>query len=162
MFAGDFLGNFLNALLPNRAAPVLGRVMKTHEGAGKNRYSVDVKVIKAGTLEETEQFISEVPLSPLWAEKKKRGLYAVPPEGQIVIIGFLEWNPAFPYVAGIYSDEYEADDFSKDKFVITDGEGMKIIIDSKARTILFDNGGGNYILISNAGIKAVGKEIHLN
>ena len=52
--SGDFLNNLLNRLLPNRAAPVVARVIKAHEGPGKNKYSVDVRVLKAGTLEETE------------------------------------------------------------------------------------------------------------
>jgi hypothetical protein len=152
----------LDKLLPNRAAPVLARVLKSHEGSGKTKYSVDVRVLTAGTLEDTDQIISEVPISPIWAAKQKRGVYAIPPEGQVVIIEFLEWNPAFPYVSGIWSDEYECDDFSKDKFVISDGNGMKIVIDSKAGTILSDNGHNNYIEISDNGVKIVGKRIDLN
>ncbi|GHT56836.1 hypothetical protein AGMMS50233_09520 [Endomicrobiia bacterium] len=143
MKSGDnFLNNLLNALLPNRAAPVLARVMKAHEGAGKNKYSVDVKVLKAGTLEETDQEIAEVPISPIWATKKKRGIYAMPTEDQIVIVEFIGWNVAYPYVSGIWADEYEADDFGKDKFVITDGNGMVIIIDATENSITVDNGKG--------------------
>jgi hypothetical protein len=141
MQSGDtFLRNLLNALLPNRAASVLARVLKAHEGPGKTKYSVDVRVLKVGTLEDTEQVISEVPLSPIWAGKKKRGVYAIPPEGQVVIVEFLCWNPAYPYVAGIWSDDYEAGEFAKDQFVITDGEGMKFVIDVLEKCILLDNG----------------------
>jgi hypothetical protein len=140
--SGDFLKNLLNALLPNRAAPVLARVIKAHEGSGKTKYSVDVRVLKLGTLEDTDQVISEVPISPIWSGKKKRGLYAIPNEDQVVIIEFLAWNPAYPYVAGMWSDEYEADDFCKDQLLITDGEGMKVVIDAKAKSISLDNGDG--------------------
>jgi hypothetical protein len=85
MQSGDtFLRNLLNAILPNRAAPVLARVRKAHEGPGKTKYSVDVRVLKVGTLEDTEQVISEVPLSPIWAGKKKRGVYAIPDRKSVV------------------------------------------------------------------------------
>ncbi|MDR3019896.1 MAG: hypothetical protein LBU66_03215 [Treponema sp.] len=140
--SSDFFSNLLNAILPNRAAPVLARVMKVYEGSGKNKYSVDVRVLKLGTLEDTDQVIAEVPISLIWAGKKKRGLYAIPNEDQVVIIEFLGWNPAYPYVAGMWSDEYDADDFGKDKFIITDGEGMKIIIDAVEKCVSLDNGNG--------------------
>jgi hypothetical protein len=136
----SFLENLLNALLPNRAAPVLAKVIKSHEGPGKTKYSVDVVVLKAGSLEETDQTISEVPISPIWATTKKRGVYAIPNEGQVVIVEFLEWNLAYPYVSGIYSDEYETDEFYKNKFMITDGDGMWIIVDSPEKSILIDTG----------------------
>jgi hypothetical protein len=136
----NFLKNLLDALLPNRDAPVLGKVIRSYEGPGKNRYSVDVRVLKAGSLEETERVISEVHISPIWANRKKRGVYAIPDNDQIVIIGFLEWNPAYPYVSGIWSNEYEADEFKKDQFVITDGDGMKFIIDGAEKKITMDNG----------------------
>jgi len=122
----DFLKNLLNALLPHRATPVLARVMKVYEGPGKNKYSCDVKVLTAGSLEETDQEIAEVPISPIWADKKNKGIYAPPPEGGIVIIGFLEWNVAYPYVAGVYSDEYTAQKFKKGQLVITDGKDLRI------------------------------------
>jgi hypothetical protein len=63
---------------------------------------------------------------PLLPAKKKRGVYAIPNEGQVVIIEFLCWNPAYPYAAGMRADEYEADGFGKDQFVITDGEGCRV------------------------------------
>ena len=121
----EFLKNLLDALLPNRAAPVLARVMKVYEGPGKNKYSCDVKVLSAGSLEETDQEIAEVPINPIWADKKNKGIYAPPPEGGIVIIEFLEWNVAYPYVAGIYSDEYTAQKFKKSQLVITDGIDLR-------------------------------------
>ena len=109
----EFLASLLNALLPNRAAPVLAKVIKAYEGAGANKYACDVQVLTAGTLEETDQIIAEVPISPIWAGKKKRGVYAIPPAGQIVIVSFIGWNVAFPFIAGGWADEYEADDFNE-------------------------------------------------
>ena len=140
MIQTDLLKRLIDAILPNRAAPVLARVLKAHEGPGKTKYLVDVRVLKAGTLEDTGQVISEVPIPLIWAGKKKRGVYAIPHVDQVVIVGFLCWNPAYPYIAGIWPDEYEADEFGKDKFIITDGDGMKFVIDVKEKGILIDNG----------------------
>jgi hypothetical protein len=81
-----FLRNLLNALLPNRAAPALGRVLKTYEGPGKTKYSCDVRIIKAGSLEDTDQDIAEMPINPIWAGQKKRGVYALPQPDQVVIV----------------------------------------------------------------------------
>ena len=150
----DILKRLLDTILPNRAAPVLARVLKAHEGPGKTKYSGDVRVLKAGTLEDTDQVIKEVPLSPVWASKKKRGVYAIPPEDQVVIVEFLSWNPAYPYVSGIWSDEYEADEFGKDKFIITDGEGMKIIVDANEKSITLDNGKKSVVTIEEDKITA--------
>jgi hypothetical protein len=85
-----FLRNLLNALLPNRAAPALGRVLKVYEGPGKTKYSCDVRIIKAGSLEDTDQDIAEVPISPIWAGQKKSGVYALPQPDQVVIVEFLQ------------------------------------------------------------------------
>jgi hypothetical protein len=128
----SILKRLLDRMLPNREAPALGRVIKAHEGPGKNKYSVDVRVVTAGTLEETGRVIAEVPVSPVWVSKKGRGLYAIPPEDALVVVGFIAWNPAYPYVAGIYSDEYDAGEFKKDQLMITDGKGVKFGIDVDA------------------------------
>jgi len=136
--SSSFLNNLLNALLPNRAAPVLARVMKAYEGPGKNKYSCDVKVLTAGTLEETDREIAEVPISPIWVGKKGKGLYAIPPENSVVIVEFIGWNLAYPYISGVYSDEYEAGEFKKGQLMITDGEGVKFGIDVDA-LFLFEN-----------------------
>lgn len=126
------LQNLLDSLLPNRAAPVLGKVLKAYEGPGKNKYSVDVQVVTPGTLEETSQVIAEVPISQIWAGKKGKGLYAIPPVNSLVVIGFLSWNPAYPYVAANYSDDYEAGEFKSGQLVITDGDGLKMGVDVDA------------------------------
>ena len=140
----EFLASLLNALLPNRAAPVLAKVIKAYEGAGANKYACDVQVLTAGTLEETDQIIAEVPISPIWAGKKKRGVYAIPPVGQIVIVSFIGWNVAFPFIAGMWADE--ADEFKAGQFVISDGDGLKIIADSEEKKITIDTGKAQVIV----------------
>jgi hypothetical protein len=58
--ATTLLPKMLDALLANRISPVLARVQKSHEGPGDTKYSVDVRVIKAGTLEDTNSVIEKV------------------------------------------------------------------------------------------------------
>lgn len=125
----DILRNLLDALLPHRSAPAIGKVVKAHEGPGTTAYSVDVRILAPGSLEETDQVIAEVPISPIWVGQKGKGLYAVPPEGALVVVSFIGWNPAYPFVAGIWSDEYQAGEFVKDQLVITDGDGLKLGVD---------------------------------
>jgi len=132
MTGNAFVENLRNALFPNRAAPVLARVTKAHEGPGDTKYSCDVRVLTAGTLEETDREIADVPLNPIWVGRKGRGVYAMPPENSVVVVEFVGWNIAFPYVAGIWSDGYEAGEFTKDQIVMTDGEGTKFGIDADA------------------------------
>jgi len=154
----NFLTNLLDRLLPNRAAPVLARVLKVHEGPGVDKYSCDVQVLKAGSLEETDQIISEVPINPVWASKENKGLYSPPPEGGVVIVGFLEWNVAFPYVQGVYSNKYNAQKFEKDKFILTDGKDLRFEF-SDDEILLHDTNGfemrfikGIYNLVNDEGL----------
>jgi hypothetical protein len=128
----DFFKNLLNRFLPNQAAPVLARVMKAYEGPGKDKYSCDVKVLTAGTLEETNREIAEVPVNPIWSGKKGKGLYAIPPEDSVVVVQFIGWNVAYPFISGIWSDGYEAGEYKKGQLMITDGEGLKFGIDVDA------------------------------
>jgi hypothetical protein len=132
MHSETIMRRLIDRLLPNRAAPALGRVIKAHEGPGKGKYAVDVRIITAGTLEDTEQVIAEVPLSPIWVGKKGKGLYAIPPVNALVIVAYINWNPAYPYVSGVWSDEYEAGEFKQNQLIITDGEGLKLGVDEAA------------------------------
>jgi hypothetical protein len=159
--AKDLMKNLLDALLPNRAAPVLGRVLKAYEGPGKGKYAVDVRVVTAGTLEDTKQEIAEVPLSPVWVGQKGKGLYAIPPVDALVIIEYLHWDTAYPYVSGIWSDEYESGEFKKNQLVLTDGEGMNLIIDAEEKVITIDNGKGSVVTLEEKKIKATNGELEL-
>lgn len=148
----------LNRLLPNRAAPVLGRVIKAYEGPGKNRYSVDVRVVTAGTLEETDQVIAEVPISNVWTTKKGKGIYAIPPVDTLVVVEFLQWNEAYPYVSGIYSNEYDAAEFKKDQLVITDGKDLRIEF-SDDELLIHDSSGFQWKFVKGKLLVSDGKGV---
>ena len=159
--AKEIMKNLLDALLPNRAAPVLGRVLKAYEGPGKGKYAVDVRIITAGTLEDTKQEIAEVPISPVWVGQKGKGLYAIPPVDALVIIEYLHWNTAYPYVSGMWSDEYEAGEYKANQLVLTDGEGMNLIIDAEEKKITIDNGEGSVVALEKKKIKATNGALEL-
>jgi hypothetical protein len=76
-------------------------------------------------------------------------VYAIPNEGQVVIIGFLSWNPAYPYVVRMWSDEYEAGEFKKDQLVITDGDNISITVDAGEKSISIKNDAMEVVLKGN-------------
>jgi hypothetical protein len=118
------LARLLDEMMPLRAAPRLALVKKTYPDAGKGKYCVDVELLKAGSLEKTGTLLPEVPLNPVWAGSGGRGLYATPATGQVVVIEFLEWDTAFPYVAGVWGDKYEAAEHPDGTLTLTDGKSM--------------------------------------
>jgi hypothetical protein len=85
--------------------------------------------LEAGSLEKTGVVLPEVPISPIWAGSGGRGLYALPEKGQVVIVGFIQWDLAFPYVAGVWGDQYDAAEHPAKTMTITDGKA-KIMIDT--------------------------------
>lgn len=120
--AKKILAGLLDEMLPRRAAPRIGLVKKVYTAAGKGSYALDAELVLAGSLEKTGVVLPSIPISPLWAGAGGRGLYALPAVGQLVVIGFIEWDMAFPYVAGIWSDTYEAAGHPEGTFIITDGK----------------------------------------
>ena len=129
--ADQILQNIGKRLFPNMRPTQLARVVKVHEGPGEGKYSLDVVIVNPGNLEETDVPISEVQLNPVWAGPNGRGIYCPPAVGQVVIIGYIQGNPAYPYVAGIWSNGYQAGGFKEGEFLITDGDAeIKISADS--------------------------------
>lgn len=116
------LKNWLDIAEPNREKPVLAKVEKVNEGSGKGAYSVTVKVVDASTLEETDRVIGDVAISPIWAGKDGEGIYAPPEMGMLVVIDFLEGSAAFPFVSGIWGQEYNCGSFVKKELVIVKGQ----------------------------------------
>lgn len=129
---GDIMKRLRDSIFPNYKPPVLAKVIKGYEGPGKTAYAVDVRILKPGSLEETDIVLPEVPINPIWTGQGGKGLYAIPPQNTIVIVGFVEWNMSFPYVAGVWSDKYNTGEFKKGQIVITDGDGLKLGVDVDA------------------------------
>lgn len=122
--AKSILAALLDEMMPLRAAPRLASVSKVYEASGAGKYAVDVELLKAGSLEKTGTMLAEVPISPVWAGKDGRGLYALPAKGQVVVVEFVEWNMAFPYVSGVWGDQYNAAEHPDGTLTITNGKSM--------------------------------------
>jgi hypothetical protein len=110
--------NLLNKLFPKRMSPKLAVVNKVYTNADKGTYCCDVEIVRTGDLERTGKSYKEVPISPIWAGKDKRGLYCTLQKDIIVIINFIDWDEAHPYVDGIWSDQYETFEHPENEFLI--------------------------------------------
>jgi len=123
----DIVCRWLDAAMPHRQGPQIGKVLSFGSGSGTNEYSARVRILKPGSLEETETVLEEVPTSPLWASSNGAGVYAPLPEDTLVIVGYIEHNPSYPYIEGVWGEYYDSADFKSDEFLITNGiQGIKI------------------------------------
>lgn len=145
----EILQNLLEKMLPNRTSPKLGKVEKVHEGSGDGKYCIDVRLVNPQSKEETDVILSEVPLSPLFAGKDGQGFYCPPAEGVLVVVDFIEWNSAFPFVSNIYGFDYAASDFKKNQLFITDGKASLRFVDGEFE---ITDKHGNSISSSSTGI----------
>lgn len=116
-------------VLAGIAAPVKATVEKAYMKKEAGGYCVDAQVVNPSTLEETGELLKEIPLSPIWMGSDGRGLFAPPEAGQIIVVGFVGFSRAHPFVAGFAGDEYKPGDGSDGALVLTDGKGAMIKID---------------------------------
>lgn len=107
--------------MPHRQGPQIGKVLRFNTGAGENSYSARVRILKSGSLEETERILEEVPYSPIWAGSNGAGVYAPLPENTLVVVGYIELDPSHPYIQGMWGEFYKAADFETGEFLITNG-----------------------------------------
>ena len=113
------------AILKHLAFPRIVRV--THSEAGGRGYYIDGEAVTPGTYEATGELFKEVPVPPVWGDGDGRGVFIPPTEGQMVIVSFVEGNKAFPFVAGVYGEEYKpVDKASAGQVAICDAAGLRI------------------------------------
>lgn len=130
------------------AAPVKASVEKAYMKKEAGGYCVDAQVLNPSTLEETGELLKEIPLSPIWMGSDGRGLFAPPEAGQIIVVGFVGFSKAFPFMAGFAGDEYKPGEGSEGAMVLTDGKGAVIKIDGSLIGILNHSGSLKGILDS--------------
>lgn len=123
-------------VLEGLAFPVKARVDRSYIKKSAGGYCIDAEVVNPATLEGTGELLKEIPLSPLWMAKDGRGLFVAPESGQLLVIGFVDANRAYPYVAGFAGDEYTPADGEEGAFVLTDGAGAKISLSGSLFGIL--------------------------
>jgi len=117
----EIVAQWLDAAMPNRQGPQIGKVLSFGSGSGEGRYSARIRVLRPGSLEETDRILEDVPVSPVWAGSGGTGVYAPLPEGTLVIVGYVEMNSAYPYIEGVWGEFYQAADFKPKEFLITNG-----------------------------------------
>lgn len=110
-------------ILEGISAPVKASVEKGYIKTSSGGYCVDAAVLNPATLEKTGEVLKEVPLPPLWVGSSGQGLFCPPEADQIVVIGFIDFNRAYPYVAGFADNEYAPACGGESSFVLTDGKG---------------------------------------
>lgn len=149
----NIVANLLNNMLPNREAPQLAVVDKVYTEPGKGTYSCDVTILRAGDLKKTDKKYKKVPISPIWATKNKAGIYAPIQKDMIVIVNFLEWNKAFPYIDGIYSKQYDTIEHKDNELIISDGSDLyiKLITGENKKIEIVNN--TNHVELSQDGVK---------
>lgn len=113
------------AILKHIAFPRIVRV--THAEAGERGYYIDGEAVTPGSYEATGELFKEVPVPPVWADGDGRGVFVPPTKDQLVIVSFVEGNKAFPFVAGVYGEEYKpVDKASAGQVAICDAAGLRI------------------------------------
>ncbi|MBP5163196.1 MAG: hypothetical protein ILP16_09520 [Spirochaetales bacterium] len=143
----DFLKIIKEQIKKELAFPALVKVEKVT--CSSSGYSIDGRGLRPGSLELTSETFKEIPISPLWADKDGRGLFAPPAPGQIAVVSYLEGNRAYPYVSGIYGEDYKPCGAAADKkLVLTDGNGLVLMFQpSDPQKIEIQDGQGGMIIL---------------
>lgn len=132
------LQRILDKILPHRESPKLAIIKKVYTASGKGKYCADIELLTPGDLEKTGKLLKEVPISPIWAGKNKRGVYATLQKDQIVIVNFIDWNFAFPFIEGVWSNKYDTVEHGEDNFIICSGnEKLFLTVKEKECSITY-------------------------
>ena len=129
------------------AFPYLVKVEKVT--CSSSGYSIDGRGLRPGSLETTSEMFKEIPISPVWADKDGRGLFAPPSVGQVVVVSYIEGNRAYPFVAGVYGEDYKpCGDAVDRKMVLADGKGLVIMLQpSDPQKIVIKDGKDGQIVL---------------
>lgn len=113
------------AVLNHLAFPRIVRV--THAEAGERGYYIDGEAVMPGSYEATGELFKEIPVPPVWADGDGRGIFIPPTKGQMVVVSFIEGNKAYPFVSGVYGEEYKpAGKAVAGQIAICDASGLRI------------------------------------
>jgi len=104
-------------------APCLAEVQKGYIKQQAGGYCVDAEKLIPGNLERTGEVLKAVSCNPIWTGPAGQGLYCPPAAGQIAVVQFINFDSAFPFIAGYWSDDYTPADGKENAFILTDGMG---------------------------------------
>ncbi len=95
---------WLDVAMPHRQGPQIGKVLQVKDGTTGGVCGVQVKILKPGSLEETKIIIDDVPAPMIWKGPGDSGIYNPLEVGALVVVGYVELNPAYPYIQGIWGE----------------------------------------------------------
>ena len=93
---------WLDAAMPHRQGPQIGKV--TRFSTGGDVCGAQVRVLKPGSLEETERIIDDVPVPLIWPGPQGKGAYSPLAVGTLVVVGYVDHDPSYPYIQGIWGE----------------------------------------------------------
>jgi hypothetical protein len=106
---------------------VKGKVVKAYT---TGKYAVDIQILnKDGSINEEYPIFPAVPIPVMWAGIN-RGIYAIPPVGAIVRLGFYYNDPGLPYIDAVTGEGLPPGEHPEGTLVIQESNGTKIVLDS--------------------------------
>lgn len=132
---------WLDLAMPHRQGPQIGRVLQCALGGGTGKYCAQVEILRPGSLEDTGRILDEVPISPIWAAADGRGIYAPPEKDMLVIVDYIEHDPAYPFISGVWGERYDAAGFKAGELTVV-GKGASITVKDGEICLNGDNLGG--------------------
>lgn len=120
--------------------PELVRVKKSFTQKEAGGYCFDGAVLIPETLEETDEILKDISITPIWAGVSGQGIFCPPEKDQIAVVSFLHFNRAFPVFTGIWGDNYKPAEGAPGQFILADGKGG----------IFKMNGAGLFSIINNS------------
>jgi len=107
---------------------VKGKVVKAYT---TGRYAVDVQMLNQdGSVNEKYPIFPAVPIPVIWTGVS-RGIYAIPPVGAVVRLGFYYNDPGLPYIDAVTGEGFPPGEHPVGTLVIQESNGTKIVLDSE-------------------------------
>lgn len=129
------LNQFKVNILSTLKMPCLVEVLKSYVKKEKGGYCMDCEVLTPGSMERTGEILKEVPINTPWVGRAGEGIFTPPAPGQFAVVSFINFNPAFPYVAGFWAGQYSPADGAENTFTVIDGAGGTLKISDGLFTI---------------------------
>lgn len=95
------VGAWLDAAMPHRQGPQIGKVLRFSSG---DVCGAQVRILTPGSLEETDRIIDDVPVPLIWPGPQGKGVYSPLAVDTLVVVGYVEHNSSYPYIQGIWGE----------------------------------------------------------
>lgn len=128
---------------------VRGRVLAVREsgrmGPGQPGYTCDVRVLAPDGSDDPDlPVLQRVEIAPLWAGPGQ-GVFALPPVGALVRVGFYYGDPGRPYIDAVLGEGWEAPAGLAGKLVVV-APGLRLELDSASGDVRVEASRGRIVL----------------